>query len=293
MSLAVLLLFLLCLMAPVATLFIHLQRERSARRRSPLTEDLLRNPAHSLSEKRLDLAFDLLSTVAIAVLVGGFAVSVQLQSWIDPQQIRFNSSSIFFLVCMAGTLCWSVVRTLRLAKQLSATRKGYEGELATAQLLGPLLAEGWQLFHDIPLPRGNIDHVLVGPGGVFAVETKYRSKPTDTKGKDSARALYDGQTIQFAGGAKERLPIEQAQAVSQALAKELSGRLGEPVCVNPVVALPGWFVSQTTKARPSVTVINPKSHGLFKYQQSLDPKAQERIAFQLGKMVSLKAEEVR
>lgn len=51
-------------------------------------------------------------------------------------------------------------------------RTGAEGEKATARRLRPLLKQGWTLFNDIETAHGNIDHVLVGPGGVFMLESK-------------------------------------------------------------------------------------------------------------------------
>ena len=50
--------------------------------------------------------------------------------------------------------------------------RGAEGEEAVGAILESLTAEGWQVIHDVTFGRGNIDHVVVGPGGVFAVETK-------------------------------------------------------------------------------------------------------------------------
>ncbi len=40
-------------------------------------------------------------------------------------------------------------------------------------------AAGFVLIDDFPLEGRNLDHVLVGPGGVFAVETKWKSKWRD------------------------------------------------------------------------------------------------------------------
>jgi hypothetical protein len=51
-------------------------------------------------------------------------------------------------------------------------RCGTDGEKSTARTLGPLLKDGWVLFNDIDTGRGNIDHVLVGPAGVFMLESK-------------------------------------------------------------------------------------------------------------------------
>jgi hypothetical protein len=51
-------------------------------------------------------------------------------------------------------------------------RQGAEGERATARTLRPLTKSGWVLINDVQRDRGNIDHVLVGPAGVFVLETK-------------------------------------------------------------------------------------------------------------------------
>jgi hypothetical protein len=51
-------------------------------------------------------------------------------------------------------------------------RIGAEGEKATARQLGPLRRRGWMLFNDLDTGHGNIDRVLVGPAGVFVLESK-------------------------------------------------------------------------------------------------------------------------
>ena len=51
-------------------------------------------------------------------------------------------------------------------------RIGSDGEKATARQLRPLLRQGWTLFNDVGTEHGNIDHVLIGPAGVFMLESK-------------------------------------------------------------------------------------------------------------------------
>lgn len=48
---------------------------------------------------------------------------------------------------------------------------GAEGERETARELGRLAA-GWTVRHDLNGRFGNLDHVLLGPAGVFILETK-------------------------------------------------------------------------------------------------------------------------
>lgn len=53
--------------------------------------------------------------------------------------------------------------------------RGAEGERAVAAVLAKLENDGWLALHDVSLGRGNVDHVLVGPGGIFTIETKSHS----------------------------------------------------------------------------------------------------------------------
>ena len=264
LNLLVLLIPVLCMLAPVAVIFIWLKRQEAADRRTPLTDELLRLPGETLNQQLRETAFDVSGLFFLSVLIPSIGLLTLLNRWIDPERIRLDGTVIFCALLIGAGVLWSLWRTLDLVRKISAIRRGIEGELATAQLLTPLLSEGWQLFHDLPMKRGNIDHVLVGPTGVYAIESKYRSKRQSLKGKEGVQADYDGSAIRFAGGATEQLPVQQAQAVASELSKWLHGKVGEPVSVVPVVALPGWFVRTTQKpANSQVHVINPKVHYLF------------------------------
>jgi len=49
--------------------------------------------------------------------------------------------------------------------------RGAEGERKVGAILEGLGAD-WHVLHGVWLGRGDIDHVLVGPGGTFTIETK-------------------------------------------------------------------------------------------------------------------------
>jgi hypothetical protein len=51
-------------------------------------------------------------------------------------------------------------------------RDGAEGERSTAAQLEKLTGLGYTTIHDRALKWGNVDHVLVGPAGVFVVDSK-------------------------------------------------------------------------------------------------------------------------
>jgi len=71
--------------------------------------------------------------------------------------------------------------TLRFRPSLEAVawRRGAAGERRTARLLGPLERHGWAVLHDLAVPgsRANMDHLVIGPGGVFVIDSKqYRGR---------------------------------------------------------------------------------------------------------------------
>lgn len=51
-------------------------------------------------------------------------------------------------------------------------QQGAFGEQATGKQLKKLEREGWIVLHDLPRGSGNVDHVLVGTGGVFVLDSK-------------------------------------------------------------------------------------------------------------------------
>jgi hypothetical protein len=65
-------------------------------------------------------------------------------------------------------------RAERLARRAEVFEKGADGEVRTAQTLA-LLGPDWVVLHDHRWPGrrfANIDHVVVGPGGIFIIDSK-------------------------------------------------------------------------------------------------------------------------
>ncbi len=192
---------------------------------------------------------------------------------------------IFAGLAIASFLFWKVIKLVRKRQKYM---EGRDGELATAQLLEPLVARGGRVLHDLQARGFNIDHVVVAPGGVFAVETKHRLKPTTVSGRQAATVESDGLALRFPGWVETK-PLEQAKAQAVWLQKELTKATGAPVAVQPVVALPGWYVKTT--APGGVRVINPKNHQFMaKANAQPQPLSVERIksiAYQVARLCQI------
>jgi hypothetical protein len=63
----------------------------------------------------------------------------------------------------------------RPSEQARTWQRGAHGERRTARLLDRLTRDGYVVFHDLAVPgntRANVDHLVIGPTGVFVVDSK-------------------------------------------------------------------------------------------------------------------------
>jgi hypothetical protein len=84
------------------------------------------------------------------------------------------------------------------------------------------------VIHDIPRERGNWDHVVVGPGGVFLLETKDYRAPAVVKDDKLhlGRFVLNGGSLRYS-----------AKSLNQALS-------GSSPWVQPVVVIWGEFAQR-------------------------------------------------
>jgi Nuclease-related domain len=76
-------------------------------------------------------------------------------------------------VVAAAALGWLL--RFRPTADTWAWRRGAAGERRTARLLAPLERRGWAVLHDLAIPgtQANIDHLVIGPGGVLVIDSKH------------------------------------------------------------------------------------------------------------------------
>lgn len=278
-------------MALVASLVVWRKRwEHSQKRRSPLTTDLLRPPGFGLQKRIEELSDDISSHLFSVGLVPLMLFGAYSTGSLIPH--RGDSFILEAAYAIAGfiLLVYLTQKLVRLMLEREKYRRALEGELATAQLLEPILAGGGHVYHDIQMGRGNIDHVVVAPGGVFTVETKHRLKPTEGNATKNARVTFDGKALHFPGWKETKL-IEQARTQARVLSGLLTRSTGTSVQVHPIIALPGWYVD--TSNRSDVVVINPKNCTFMlrpsRGEQVLGSKHIERIGYQVEQLCRLPA----
>ncbi|ADG69049.1 NERD domain protein [Planctopirus limnophila DSM 3776] len=161
---------------------------------------------------------------------------------------------VLITVIAAVAVIISIIMLRKVFKKLSQMRLGLDGEMAVAQELQETIVPlGYMLLNDVPGPSFNVDHVLIGPAGVFVIETKTYSKPV----KGNPKVFFDGSMVLVNGVSPERNPIEQAEAGSRFISEVIYKQSGKKINPRPVLVFPGWFVEAACQ-ESAVWVINNK-----------------------------------
>jgi hypothetical protein len=132
----------------------------------------------------------------------------------------------------AATLAALLIMGWRLrfrpSPETLAWQRGAAGERHVARLLAPLDAHGWTVLHDLRVPRStaNIDHLVIGPPGVFVVDAKHYSG-----------TLYLARDGRLWHG---RYPLAAALSATRWEADKVQATLGvADIDVVPIVAVVG------------------------------------------------------
>ena len=276
-------LFLCGTAAAVVALLVWSRRVRH--RKNPLTVTLLRAPGHSMQIQLEDLNWDigaLMFLLGFAPVMVGFIHLAESYLAGMPETV---TRAVVNLIAMVGLTAYLIRQLLAKVAKRADLRLGYDAERATGQELQRLAPRGYRIYHDIPAAGFNIDHVVVGPTGVYAVETKGRSKRHDQPGQDSSKVTYDGEALRFPGWIESN-PIRQAKDNAAWLANELCRAVGESVKVKPVLSICGWYVQRESKSPPIVyNGKNPEAVFPKIVVQPLTDQTIERICYQLEQWV--------
>jgi hypothetical protein len=117
--------------------------------------------------------------------------------------------------------------------------RGASGEEQVGALLDGLPQEQWAVIHDASLGHGNVDHILIGPAGVFTVETKSHPGPVRV-GRVHGATLSQAQAQRRLLERVTGLEVEPLIAYSRAwVDKPMARRKG--VRVLPARMLPNYL----------------------------------------------------
>ena len=240
--------------AVLGALFCWLSVRHRWKGTRPFADKLLREAGHSLQAKVDALNEKLLLPIA------GLVLASALVGWIT-DRLRPYPGDLTQQILLVTWSCGLVVATLagwrlvHVVRAIGDYNLGLLGERAVGEELNKLMAHGCFVYHDYPGGANwNIDHIVVAPSGVYAIETKTRRKKKHLS-PDFYKVAYDGQRLTFPTGT-DQSALTQVQRNASSLCDTLSKAEAEPVPVHPILILPGWMVER--KAIRPVMVMSHK-----------------------------------
>lgn len=187
---------------------------------------------------RIRRGWPLFVGLTLILMVGAYLF---VQAWITP--IWGGVAALF-----TGLAMMIAIDRMNLVE---SWRIGAEGERKTASYLAGLEEAGFIVRHDRRVPGygGNVDHIAVGPTGVFVIETKsYRG-----------RVEVYGDRLEINDQPRDRIidqVYKEAVAVQIALGDRLSS-LG--LTVTPVLCLHRAKLGWTDKSVKGVRIVDGRS----------------------------------
>lgn len=180
-----------------------------------------------------------------------------------------------YVLGMAGDSADEVARRARekaerLLRSAEMWEKGAAGERAVQEVLAQL-PPGWAVFHDLHWPgrqRANIDHVVVGPGGVFVI---------DAKNWSGQIRVRDGVLRQ--NGYRRDSAVDSARAAARSIASLVPSLPVEAVI--PVVCFTSETAPQTTVGGITLCAVSSLKSLILGHPATIAPEWLSYLTFEL------------
>ena len=169
-----------------------------------------------------------------------------------------------------AVLCLAIISTgisaiglRRLFGRFRNLNRGEFGEMKVAEVLDELRTLGYRPIHDLTRDGFNIDHIVVGPPGVFVIETKFRSGYGEIE-------FRNGEGLFVGGQKEEKDPLKQARSNAGDVNRLLREHCGRFFPVTPLVVFVGdWKIKNKWKSTDARVFT---MDGLFKYLEDQQPE---------------------
>jgi hypothetical protein len=231
-------------------LALRIQQRRWDATKPPQEEKLLRPAGHSLALRLDELQEKFVESLLWATFWSGLAgcfasFSAKCFGAGVPTAWTLGATALFLLTVTPAIRFG--VRGFNGMKEARNARLGLRGEQAVAEALHSLGDAGFRVFHDLPAGENwNIDHIAVGTKGVFLIETKTRRRRGSRETQREHEVKFDGSTLTFPFG-RNTAAVPQAERNARWLTDYLAKETGEPVNVEALIVIPGWYIDGAKK----------------------------------------------
>ena len=198
------------------------------------SDKFLRLAGQSLRDEH-DRFFDERLVAPFVVVIAFWMVCIV--AWI--QKIAgHNPDPRFWTLLSLFVTVYGGFEVFRLRPHLRRLRERRRGDHRVIRLLERLRRKGFVALHDLAANRFKIDHVIVGPAGVFAIE----AKSWNTFGSRTIDCQNDSELL-LAGRIRDGRALQQAREAAAALQLTLKDQLRDHRPVKGLLVFAGdWTV---------------------------------------------------
>ena len=129
-----------------------------------------RNAAEESFKRTKGLLIAAFCAIATLGFLGGYAIAaILLVRMVSLGWLLMMTAPLIFLMWVVGK--WTTTKIDAIDRQRMSWRKGAVGEALVARTLESLPGE-FVVINDVSKRFGNIDHVVIGPTGVYVIDSK-------------------------------------------------------------------------------------------------------------------------
>ena len=187
----------------------------------------------------------------LGVFASGFALAL------------FLVAPLVAATLLVAALVWVIYSLVRGLRHVERFFKGARGEEKVAGILASL-PDAYHVFNDFAAGRAHVDHVVVGPGGVFSVETKTWRGVVSV---EESRILLNGQL-------PDRDPLAQTVKEAQLVCSALAAK-GWDGPVTPVLVFASdSFAAHRANVRGVIVINSNELQAGFASERVVIPPAE-------------------
>ena len=131
-------------------------------------------------------------------------------------------------------------KVFRLRSQLQSFATRHRKDREVGHILDRVRAKGFITYDRLPETEFQVDHIVVGPSGIYVIETKERT----VFGSRTIDYVNDNQLI-LGGKITDSQPLKKTRGAADAIRRQLQEHLHQQFAVKPLVVFSGeWRVNR-------------------------------------------------
>ncbi len=182
-------------------------------------------------EKREKVLMRVLQVLMLVMAVLGFFAGLAFNDSGTFRYLAFVGIGVLFVLVLIWDRHYDKFMDDKL-RESRMWRRGYEGERVIGELLEDGLSDKYHVFNDVKFPgrKANIDHIVVGPSGIFVLDTK--------NWRGMVAWAEDGETLLWNGEPEKKGTTKAILADALDVHDKLKTLTNKDFFIKPILVFP-------------------------------------------------------